>query len=270
VLERPRAAKVNPADAVAPGRHRPHTGDHEVVWWDPRALELGKHVSVGLRQTRILEADRSSEVAEAGRAAYLDWQRGREERIAQGSIPSLEVRSVTALAEAEPLGPAELALVSCLEVAGDRTARPHGARFGTLVHATLSLVDLDGDPHHIGAIAAAQAKLINSSEEEVRAATDAVDAALRHPVLRQAARAERCHREAPIVLRRADRSLADGVIDLVFRSEDAGEPVWTIVDFKTDRDPALRRATYAAQVRLYVEAVAAATGEKAQGVLLAV
>jgi ATP-dependent exoDNAse (exonuclease V) beta subunit len=43
-----------------------------------------------------------------------------------------------------------------------------------------------------------------------------------------------------------------------------------VVDFKTDQELGARRARYAAQVRLYVRAVAAATGEPARGVLLTV
>ena len=66
-------------------------------------------------------------------------------------------------------------------------------------------------------------------------------------------------------LRLADGSLAEGVVDLAFR--EAG--VWTVVDFKTDRDLEAHRAEHRTQVLLYAAAIAAATGETARGVLLA-
>ena len=67
-------------------------------------------------------------------------------------------------------------------------------------------------------------------------------------------------------LRRPDGTLAEGVVDLAFREAEG----WVVVDFKTDRELAERREVYAAQVALYVEAVAAATGLAARGVLLQV
>jgi len=67
-----------------------------------------------------------------------------------------------------------------------------------------------------------------------------------------------------VPLRLEDGSLAEGVVDLAFRED--GE--WTVVDFKTDRDLAVHRASYQAQVRIYAAAVAAATGEATRGALL--
>jgi ATP-dependent exoDNAse (exonuclease V) beta subunit len=64
--------------------------------------------------------------------------------------------------------------------------------------------------------------------------------------------------------------LIEGILDLAFREIDAGAPIWTVVDFKTDVEIAGRRDDYRRQVRLYADAVAAATGEKARGVLLSV
>lgn len=73
------------------------------------------------------------------------------------------------------------------------------------------------------------------------------------------------------MLRLGDGKLAEGVLDLAFRDSQQGEgAAWTVVDFKTDRELAPRRAEYEAQVRLYVEAVTRATGEPARGVLLVI
>ena len=72
-----------------------------------------------------------------------------------------------------------------------------------------------------------------------------------------------------MLLRRPSGTLAEGVIDLAFREENGdGAPTWTVVDFKTDRELGEHRPRYEAQVRLYADAVAAATGEPATGALL--
>jgi ATP-dependent exoDNAse (exonuclease V) beta subunit len=60
--------------------------------------------------------------------------------------------------------------------------------------------------------------------------------------------------------------LVEGVVDLAFRDADG----WTVVDFKTDAELAGRKARYDTQVLLYVEAIRAATGDPARGVLLMV
>jgi ATP-dependent exoDNAse (exonuclease V) beta subunit len=56
------------------------------------------------------------------------------------------------------------------------------------------------------------------------------------------------------------------VVDLAFREADT----WTVVDWKTDAELGSRRATYAAQVQLYADAIAHATGERAEAMLLVV
>ena len=69
------------------------------------------------------------------------------------------------------------------------------------------------------------------------------------------------------MLRLADGTFAEGFIDLSFREEDG---TWTVVDFKTDRELETHRARYEEQVRLYMAAVASATGAEAKGFLLVV
>ena len=58
--------------------------------------------------------------------------------------------------------------------------------------------------------------------------------ALSHSVLEEARAAQsrgQCYREAPFCLQLDDGSLLEGVIDLLFRSDEQ----WQVVDFKTDR-----------------------------------
>jgi ATP-dependent exoDNAse (exonuclease V) beta subunit len=122
----------------------------------------------------------------------------------------------------------------------------------------------------VRASAAAQGRLLGAGEGEVAAASEAVLAALAHPLLRRAAASGAVRRETPVALRLPDGSLAEGVVDLAFREAGVrgAAAAWTVVDFKTDRELAPRRAEYARQVALYARAVAAATGEPARAVLL--
>ena len=69
-----------------------------------------------------------------------------------------------------------------------------------------------------------------------------------------------------LLLSLPDGMLAEGVADLVFREASR----WFVIDFKTDRELAERRGVYERQVRLYAAAVARATGERSEAILLCV
>jgi ATP-dependent exoDNAse (exonuclease V) beta subunit len=241
-----------------------------VVWWDPKVLRLDVAKNVGLRQQRILEADRDGSVAASGERAHERWQAAREALLARGAVPFIETAPVTALAaDLAEQGDAEVA-VSVQQVAEDRGERPGGRRFGVLVHAVLASVSLDANAEAVRSAAALQGRLVGAGVAEVDGAAQAVVAALRHPLLLRAARATALRRETPVMLKRSDGGLAEGVVDLAFREESPDGPRWTVVDFKTDREVADRRAEYEIQVGLYVDAVARATGESAEGMLLVV
>jgi len=75
-----------------------------------------------------------------------------------------------------------------------------------------------------------------------------------------------CRRETPLTLREPDGALVDGIVDLAFLDDG----VWTVVDFKTDRELDKELPVYRSQVRLYAAAIAAATGQEARPVLLRV
>jgi ATP-dependent exoDNAse (exonuclease V) beta subunit len=272
VVDRPDSARRTAAGAVAPGLHRPQRGSHTVVWWDPHRLELDRDEQVGLRQQRILEADAEGRVAEEGERAHRRWLEGLEEARARGGARSLEVETITALAEvaSEDGEEASQEAVSVMDVPLDRAGRPRGRRFGSLVHATLAEVPLEADGDSVAAVATLQGRLLGATSEEVAAASQAVRAALDHPVLRSAASSAEqggLRRETPVFLRLEDGRLAEGVVDLAFREPDVG---WVVVDFKTDQELEPRRAIYEKQLRLYARAVAEATGEPARPVLLTV
>ena len=100
---------------------------------------------------------------------------------------------------------------------------------------------------------------------EATFAVEAAEAALAHPLLRAAAASSDARREVVVAEQLNDGRIAEGVIDLAYRT--ASE--WVVVDFKTDAIVATDGA-YAEQLRLYVTALQRATGEPARGVLLQV
>jgi len=238
------------------------------VWWDPNTLALDAQQTVGLRQQRILEADEGA-TASGSIEAHTRWQEARRDRLAHASRKSFEVAPVTAWAETLAQDPETRVPVE--EVQGRDEARPHGTRFGILVHAVLAVIDLGADTPSVQASARLQGRLLGASDAEVAAAAAAVVAALAHPLLERAARSSALRRETPLVLARDDGSLVEGIVDLAFREESDAGPRWTVVDFKTDRElHEERRGLYATQVGLYVEAISRATGESAEGRLLVV
>jgi ATP-dependent helicase/nuclease subunit A len=256
-------------DSVAPGLHRPKVGSHAVTWWDPAALALGKREGTGLRQQRILAEDITGNAHEEGTKRYGEWEKARADLLARGVTPTLEVRVVTR-DDNMAATPGSIR-VDVEATAASGTARPGGARFGTLVHAVLAGVPLDADQARVETIARTQGTMLGATNEEVAAAVLSTMAALAHPIFLAAKTAgDSCRREAPVLLAEADGSLVEGVLDLAYRVTVLGTPEWVIVDYKTDAELAGRQKAYEEQVRLYARAVGAATGEATRGVLLRV
>jgi ATP-dependent helicase/nuclease subunit A len=266
VLERPLEAQRGSHASVKPGTHRARAGTHDVVWWDPRALVLDKDDEAGLRQQKILAADEKGVVAKEGIEQHDAWQAARVKATTEAGTPSLVVRTVT---DAKDAAVAEgLKLDVAIETsAATKEARPHGKRFGILVHAMLATVALDADAAAIADAARIQGRIAGASEEEVEAARDVVAAALAHPLLVRARSAARVERETALMHRADDGSIVEGVVDLAFFEKGAG---WTVVDFKTDLELAARKEAYVRQIDAYARAIAAATGEPAKGALLSV
>jgi ATP-dependent exoDNAse (exonuclease V) beta subunit len=254
VLERP-ARYAGPEESVRPGRHRPQAGAHELVWWDPLALDLGVSPAFGLRQEDLLAAEPAAR-ARQSIERYHAWQAARAQAIRTGMAPAFRIVSPTEGLEDPP----ERRPVQVESVA-HAGQRPAGRLFGTLVHAILRDLDLAGDAAQIAALAQVHARLLDRPPEEADAAASAVAAVWSHPLLERARAAPRCHRELPIHLRLEDGRLLEGVIDLAFLEGDR----WTVVDFKTDAENAAR---YERQVQWYLYALARLTGQEAAGHLL--
>lgn len=252
------------------------------MWWDPARLVLEVPDPVPLRHQQILEA--GSEGAAASEEKYAAWLQAGEVLLARASAPSLTVKTVTSLSRSAAHAPEEGAesetsrepspqpVVAVETVARPEETRPGGRRFGALVHAILATIDLDADAEGVRASAALQGRMHDATGEEIEAAIVAAEASLRHPVLRRAAGAGKGgqRRETPVLLALGDGTLAEGVLDLAFREADADFDGWTVVDFKTDREFSIASEHYLAQVRLYAQAVAAATKLPARGIILVV
>ncbi|MET0792565.1 MAG: 3'-5' exonuclease, partial [Polyangiaceae bacterium] len=258
VLTRSAQTQATPEDAVSPGLHRSESGN-PVVWWDPATLRLRAQPLGGVRQQKLLaESPRSAE----GMAQHTHWLARRRATVDAGSRPSIVVQTMTELSK-QPIGTPATAVVESTQPS--RAGRPRGPRFGTLVHAVLAHAPFDADGTALTALAASLARLLDATEAETAFAVAAALAALAHPQLRAAALSADVRREVVVAEERADGSLAEGVIDLAYRTDSE----WVVVDFKTDEVVAAEGA-YAEQLRLYVDAIRRATGEPARGVLLQV
>jgi len=265
VLDRPMNAPVPPGEGIKPGLHKPRKGGHRVVWWDPALLEEAYELKPSIRRHWILQADEGS-ATDTGTARHEAWRRRRESLLEEGSCGSLDVRTATRVAEETTEVPEDVRG----EVLERVPRRPTGKGFGILVHEVLATADLDAGRERLDALAQSLGRVLGNTEEEVDAAAEAAERALAHPLLRQAEAASRQEgsllRESPVVLKREDGSLVEGVIDLAFR-ERPGAP-WTVVDFKTDVRVDIRQEEYQRQVALYAEALRQASGVEAEGVLL--
>jgi len=265
VLDRGDQASPPAGGSIMPGLHYPAENGPPLVWWDPAALELDVQEQAPLRQRRILEAgpDDTSE------KRYATWKAARDAVIVSASRPSKSVETVTAVAHAEPReGHVEVEFVTRAD-----PERPSGKRFGTLVHAVLSAVDLNATPERIHQSVSVSARQVDATDQETEVAVVVVTAALKHPLIVRAAAAAQdaeLRRETPIILRRADGTLVEGIVDLAFRENDLGSSHWTVVDFKTGREFEANRSEYAKQVGLYATAIETATKLPTRGILLVI
>jgi ATP-dependent exoDNAse (exonuclease V) beta subunit len=270
---------VDPSFAVMPGLHTPRQGGHKVVWWDPASLRLGVETDGALRQQRILTADQSRVRSDAGVRAHDAWSSERDALLARGGVETFVVRAATEIAEARALAaiqgekPAPISQkvsITVEKTQARRDGRPRGKRFGTLVHGLLAEAPLGATRDVVRRMAALHGRAVSASTREVEAATHAVLAALAHPLLLRAAESKGVRRECPVLTKLEDGALVEGFVDLAFRDDSAGAPVWELVDFKTDLELEANRAVYEAQLELYAKGIAEATGEPVRATLLLV
>jgi ATP-dependent exoDNAse (exonuclease V) beta subunit len=284
VLDWPASAKRIPGDSVAPGQHEPEHGEHRVVWWDPKALNLGAEPLGGVRQQELL-ADAGGSPAElAGAARLAAFEVERTVALEQAGQVSLRSLAITSVVKQDVERALEARMVTVQDVSIERVeiaesvAHARGARFGSLVHAVLaSLLSehvqtgrrerIDGDvlSSSIEAKVRWHARILGALPREQSAAIERVRAAWAHPLLVRACASKALWVELPVALRLPDQTLAEGAFDLAFREPDG---TVTVIDLKTD-DPE-GNPVYAAQVSVYAQAITAATGKPARAVLLRV
>jgi ATP-dependent helicase/nuclease subunit A len=253
---------------LAPGGYQPAAGTHRVVWWDPAILDLDARETMGLRQTKLLQADDSNTRSAQGQTDYLAWRANREQLIASGSAPTLRLATATEIVatEARPSLPEADAIT--VEQTARVGGRPHGNRFGTLVHAIMARTTLDADTAAITQSATFYGRIVGATPGEITAAADAVVAALTSPIILRARAALELRRESPLIVTLEDGLIVEGIADLVFLEEHEGARRWVVVDFKTDVDLTPRLTEYRTQVALYLRALTRATNLPATGLLL--
>jgi ATP-dependent helicase/nuclease subunit A len=231
-------------------------------------LILNVEEKMGLRQDKLLQADENKLVSDRGVKLHEEWNAKRAAMLAAGTTPRMNVATATELALGAPAdGPASAEAIAIEETLRDR-GRPHGKRFGTLVHLTMLRAPFDADAREIGKLAASGAKMIGASDDETVAAASAVVAALKSPLIRRAKAADTVMRECPLMIRLEDGTAVEGIADLAFAESTNEGVVWTVVDFKTDIEVAPRLDEYRAQIRFYVRAVRESTGRPASGAIL--
>ncbi len=277
VVTRPQKA-FRPLGSVTPGSHKPRAGEHSVVWWDPNALELNKQGGAGSRLTEFLKKDEQEIRSNEGIRLHEEWQKQRASVREISGKPEWTVVTATAHAAGPDIGEGavpftgiESGTLTEVEVESIEIdfTRPHGKRFGTLVHAVLSVVALDADRLGVEEVARVHGRIFGATDGEITAATETVSGALRHPLMRQAAAAVskgRSRREVPVAMKLQEGSMVEGLVDLAFLEEDIGR--WTVVDFKTDFEIKGMLEEYKNQVRLYALAISRSTGQQTRAVLM--
>jgi len=267
VISRPSNA-VRRFGSVSPGLHKSGAGRHRVVWWDPAILERESQGRAASRLTDFLKEDEQKIQSQLGIRVHEEWQNQRAALRAAAAETDRKVITATAFAlglDGEPASGEPEVLVESLDI---DFARPHGKRFGTLVHAVMAAVSLSANKDSVGEAARLQGRILGASDDEVMAAAKTVMGVLRHPLMRRAAHAESrgtCRRETSVALQLEDDLVVEGVVDLAFQD---AEGAWTVIDYKTDFEVTGRLEEYKKQVGLYAQAISHATGKAANAVLL--
>jgi ATP-dependent helicase/nuclease subunit A len=256
---------ARPRGSVSPGLHQPKAGKHKVVWWDPSVLQPISEGNTRSRLTEFLKEDDNKVRSEEGIRVHEEWQRQRASVREIAGKPEWSVVTATAHVATPPIS--DEVTVESIEI---DFSRPHGKRFGVLVHSVLSVVPLNSDHDGIAGVARAQGRILGATDEDVAAAVETVDRALRHPLIQRAAVAAtsgQCRREVPVGLKLDDGVMIEGMIDLAFQEQRPDGP-WTVIDYKTDFEVKGRLEEYQHQVSLYALAISRATGRKTRPVLL--
>jgi ATP-dependent exoDNAse (exonuclease V) beta subunit len=260
-----------PEHAVAPGEQVPAVGAQRVVWWDPSLLALRRPTTGGLLQQELLRADEQGERDAEGVRAHQTWLDTRASLIERAAAPGIVARAMTAVAH-DPSTQLDAIAHELIDSGADRSLRPRGPRFGSLVHALLASASLEDDVEELERLAALIGRSLLATPDEMRCAVSAVRSALAHPLFENVRRAklrQELFRETPVVLRARDGSVLDGVVDLAFRDRSQMPAQIVLIDFKTDAE--LQDVNvYARQLGMYAEALARVFDEPVRSLLFRV
>ncbi len=276
VLLRPNDEPAGPS-TVCPGRHDFPESGYSLVWWDPTpsgGLDLGRKAPFGVRREELIVKDVAKNVVADGRTNYDRWRLARIDAITAGSEPSIRFDTVRQWSDrrpelefGRPIGRPDAVEIITVPAAAEAIDRRGGAAFGVLVHAILARAPFDATRPVLQEIAEMESRIIGLTDEDATAAAATVEGVLRHDLLvraRAASSRGACRRETPVTLTLPDGTLVEGIVDLAF--EEHG--VWTVVDYKTDRELEVGEESYRRQVAFYAAGIAAATGSTAKGILV--
>ena len=247
---------------VKPGLHRPESGQHQVVWWDPALLRLDVQAQFGVREEQILSPHPNEDRSAEGLGQYQKWQAARDRATEQGEHARTQVLTVTETQQS----PSDFEATIRVETLPRPPERPGGSRFGTLVHTILRDVPLAGSSQDVDRLAGIHARVLGALDREREAAVRAVTGVLQHPLVRRAHQADPCHREVPVMVALEGNRVLEGTIDLAF----AEEGRWTVIDFKTDEDLAAHQGLYEKQLLWYLFALQRTAGVTGEGWLLGI
>jgi ATP-dependent helicase/nuclease subunit A len=162
--------------------------------------------------------------------------------------------------------------VELLDSGVERRGRPSGKRFGTLVHALLQHVALQGGAGELEGLSRFLGRSVGANEQEmVRAAQD-VQRALEHPLferVRAAASRGELYREVPVTMCLEAAQVLEGTVDLAFREPTSTGTQLVVVDFKSDVELG-DLTVYRRQLALYAALLERALGEPVVTALLRV
>jgi ATP-dependent exoDNAse (exonuclease V) beta subunit len=175
------------------------------------------------------------------------------------------VRTATELSIATPSGAGD-AQIEIIETVRD-PKRPHGPRFGSLVHLAMLRVSLDASDREIQSAVAGEGRMLGADDAEIAAAARAVSNALKSPLMTRVRGSSDVRRECPVLLTLDDGGVVEGIADLAFAEGSNGKAIWNVVDFKTDLAIASRLDEYRAQIALYTLGIARALEVASRGIL---
>jgi ATP-dependent helicase/nuclease subunit A len=238
------------AACIRPGVHSPKAGSHEVVWFDPKLLELEVPKREGVEDENVLSG--TKEQGAEGLDRYNQWKNRRQDMVERGSIPEFKLRMAHKMRGTEE---AQHIAITHVDLR-DQTRRISNRKFGAAVHEILQ--NASGKEECVPLAGIYGRKHGLPAADIAAAATTAEKAfAYLEPALAQALEV---HRELPLLMRLADGATVEGNVDLAFFDGDC----WTVVDYKTGRgdDP------QPFQLQIYGLALERATGAVTRGIFL--